>query len=97
MSFGEKLSKEQKHYTYLLRCSDESLYCGYTTDLEARVKAHNEEKTGAKYTRGRRPVKLVYFEEFDSKSEALKREATIKKLKKEKKENLIKNNLHKSL
>lgn len=80
-----------KCYTYMLRCSDNSLYTGWTSDLEAREKAHNEGKTGAKCLRGRRPVKVVYFEEFDTKSEAMRREAEIKKLKKEKKENLIKN------
>ena len=61
-----------KHYTYILECKDQTLYTGYTTDLERRLKVHNDGK-GAKYTKIRRPVKLVYHEEFDNKSEALKR------------------------
>ena len=73
---------------YILRCYDGSLYTGWTTDLEHRVKAHNEGK-GAKYTRSRRPVQLVYHEEFGTKSEALKREAAIKRLSREEKLTLI--------
>lgn len=68
-----------KYYVYMLRCSDNSLYCGYTDNLEKRLEAHNSGK-GAKYTRSRRPVELVYFEELYSKSDALKREYNIKKL-----------------
>ncbi|WBW49239.1 GIY-YIG nuclease family protein [Peptoniphilus equinus] len=66
-------------YVYLLQCRDGSLYCGYTVDLEARVKKHNS-GLGAKYTRCRTPVQLVYYEKLSSKSEALQREAAIKKL-----------------
>lgn len=66
-------------YVYLLRCSDGSLYCGWTNDLERRLAAHNSGK-GAKYTRGRRPVELVYWEECESKSAAMKREHEIKQL-----------------
>ena len=73
---------------YILRCYDGSLYTGWTTDLKQRVKAHNEGK-GAKYTRSRRPVELVYHEEFETKSEALKREAAIKRLSREEKLTLI--------
>ena len=73
---------------YILRCYDGSLYTGWTTDLKQRVKAHNEGK-GAKYTRSRRPVELVYHEEFGTKSEALKREAAIKRLSREEKLTLI--------
>ena len=76
------------NYTYMVRCSDGSLYTGYTTNLKRREKAHNSGK-GAKYTRGRRPVTLVYFEEFETKEEAKRREAAIKKLSKEKKELLV--------
>lgn len=72
----------------MVRCSDGSLYTGYTTNLKRREKAHNSGK-GAKYTRGRRPVTLVYFEEFETKEEAMRREAAIKKLSKEKKELLV--------
>ena len=67
------------HYVYVLRCADDTLYTGWTTDLEKRVQTHNE-KRGAKYTRSRTPVTLFYYEEFETKGEALKREAAIKKL-----------------
>lgn len=67
------------NYTYLLECADQTLYCGWTNDLEKRVKAHNEGK-GAKYTKPRRPVALVYYEEFQTKEEAMRREAAIKRL-----------------
>lgn len=79
----------QKYYVYLARCSDDSLYAGYTTDLKNRETAHNEGK-GARYTRMRRPIKIVYFEEFENKSEAMKREYQLKHLKKSEKEKLIK-------
>ncbi|MEG0688626.1 MAG: GIY-YIG nuclease family protein [Hungatella sp.] len=67
------------NYTYLLKCADGSLYCGWTNCLEKRVEAHNQGK-GAKYTKSRRPVELAYYEEFQTKEEAMKREAAIKKL-----------------
>lgn len=76
-------------YAYLLRCADGSLYCGSTADLEKRVREHNESPTGAKYTRGRRPVVLEYFESFETRSEALRREAQIKKLPRKRKEELF--------
>lgn len=66
-------------YTYMLRCADDTLYCGWTSDLTARLAAHNSGK-GAKYTRGRGPVTLVYSELFDTQSEAMRREAALKKL-----------------
>ncbi|MGI5990566.1 MAG: GIY-YIG nuclease family protein [Lachnospiraceae bacterium] len=69
----------EPYYVYLLRCSDGTIYCGSTNNLERRVKAHNSGK-GAKYTRTRRPVCLVYSETLASKSEALRREAALKKL-----------------
>ena len=75
------------NYTYLLLCSDGTYYCGWTTDPERRVAAHNDGK-GAKYTKARRPVRLVYLEESDSKSTALRREAEIKKLSHSEKEKL---------
>lgn len=75
-------------YTYILECSDKTLYCGYTTDLEARIATHNEGK-GAKYTKSRLPVMLVYSECFETKSEALKREVAIKKLTRSQKLELI--------
>lgn len=78
----------QVTYTYIVKCKDDSLYTGYTTDIKNRINNHNSGK-GAKYTKGRRPVELVYFETFESKSEALKREIAIKKLPRSKKEQLI--------
>lgn len=78
-------------YTYILRCNDRSLYTWVTTDLQRRERQHNWELKGwAKYTRAKRPVKLVYFEEKENKSEACKRESEIKKLSKLKKEDIIK-------
>lgn len=76
------------NYVYLVRCRDGSLYTGWTTDLKKRIDAHNA-GSGAKYTKSRRPVELVYFETFESKSDALKREAAIKKLTREQKLGLI--------
>lgn len=76
------------HYIYIVKCSDGSLYTGYTTDLDRRMKEHNS-NTGAKYTRGRAPVSLIYYEEFSSRSEATKRECSIKKLPRDKKLLLI--------
>ena len=67
------------HYVYVLRCADDTLYTGWTTNLDKRIQAHNDKK-GAKYTKSRTPVALFYYEEFETKSEALKREAAIKKL-----------------
>lgn len=75
-------------YTYILRCADGSLYTGYTTNLDNRINAHNTGK-GAKYTRFRRPVELVYFETHPSKEEAMRREALIKQMSKKEKEKLI--------
>lgn len=69
-----------KYIVYILRCADDTLYTGYTNDLMKRIKNHNEGKTGAKYTRARRPVTLVHEEHFRTLSAALKREAQIKKL-----------------
>lgn len=78
------------HYVYIVQCSDGTLYTGYTNNLENRIKTHNEKK-GAKYTRGRTPVSLKYYEEFDNKSDAAKREIQIKKMRKEKKLELLNN------
>ena len=76
------------NYTYILRCGDGSLYTGWTNDLEHRVKVHQSGK-GGKYTRSRLPVELVYYEEWEDKIQAMKREAAIKKLNREKKEELV--------
>ena len=77
-----------KFYTYLARCNDGTLYAGYTVDLAKREAKHNEGK-GARYTRARLPVEIVYSEEFDTKSEALQREYQMKQLTKKDKEALI--------
>lgn len=68
-----------KNVTYILKCNDNSLYTGWTNDITHRLKMHNEGK-GAKYTRGRGPIELVYLEEFETKQEAMSREAKIKRL-----------------
>ncbi len=67
------------NYTYILRCNDDTLYCGWTNDLKKRLASHNSGK-GAKYTQSRHPVTLVYFESFDTKEEAMRREFAIKRL-----------------
>jgi len=76
-------------FAYIVRCADGTLYSGYTVDLQKRLQAHNSGK-GAKYTRARRPVKLVYAEELPSKSEAMRREAQFKRLTHAEKEELFK-------
>lgn len=78
----------KKHYAYMLRCKDNSIYSGYTTDLEKRLETHNS-GMGAKYTRARLPVKLVYFEEFEDKKEAMKREWQFKQYTHIEKESMI--------
>ena len=75
-------------FVYFVECQDKSFYCGYTNDLKKRVETHNKGK-GAKYTMKRRPVKLIYFEEFDTKSEAMKREYALKQLSRTQKEKTI--------
>lgn len=77
------------YYFYILRANDNSLYSGIARDLEKRVRVHNLGK-GAKYLRGRLPVRLVYSEKFSDKSSALKREAEVKKWTKKEKERLVK-------
>ena len=76
------------HYIYIVRCADGTLYTGWTTDLARRIAAHNA-GTGAKYTRARRPVTLLYHETFSTKEDALRREYAIKQLPREKKIQLI--------
>lgn len=81
-----------KYFVYILRCSDDSLYTGITTDLERRLDEHNgnsKEKIGAKYTAMRRPVTVVYTKEFKNRSLAAKEEYRIKKLHKKQKEELL--------
>ncbi len=77
------------YYTYILKCSDDTLYTGITNDLDKRVHAHNTSQTGAKYTRGRRPVVLVYYESCIDKSHAQKREYEIKAMTRKEKEKLV--------
>ena len=81
-------NQESANYTYILRCKDDSLYTGWTNNLEKRIQNHNAGK-GAKYTRGRGPVELVYLEEFETKQEAMSREAKIKRLSRKEKLLLI--------
>lgn len=76
------------NYTYILRCSDQSLYTGWTNNLKKRLEDHNLGK-GAKYTRAHLPVMLVYYEVFETKEEAMRRESAIKKLSRSQKERLI--------
>lgn len=76
------------YYVYLLRCADGTLYTGFTNDLARRLAAHNAGR-GAKYTRGRRPVELVYWESFSNKSSALRREYAIKQLPRRQKLTLV--------
>jgi putative endonuclease len=78
------------HYVYILECADKSLYTGYTNDLNNRLEVHNQGK-GARYTRARLPVKLVYSETFENKSDAMKREYRIKQLTRKQKQELIEN------
>ena len=77
-----------KAYTYLLRCTDGTLYCGWTNDIEKRLAAHNSGKA-SKYTRSRLPAELVWYEVFDTKQEAMSREAQIKRLSRQQKLRLI--------
>jgi len=78
------------YYLYILKCADKTLYTGITTDLGRRVAEHNGVKIGARYTRGRRPVKLVFSKKFKSRSTALKEECRIKKMTRKEKIKIIK-------
>lgn len=77
------------NYTYILQCSDQTFYTGWTTNLAKRIAAHNSKK-GARYTRSRTPVTLVYYETFPTRQEAMRREYAIKQLSRQEKEVLIK-------
>ena len=77
------------YYVYIVECSDETLYTGIARDLECRIEEHNASEKGAKYTRSRRPVKLVYHEEYPNRSSASKREYTIKKMSRKAKQELL--------
>lgn len=76
------------HYVYIVKCADGTYYTGYTNDLKRRIKQHNAGE-GAKYTKGRRPVELVHSEQFETKSEAMKREYEIKQFKRQRKTEII--------
>lgn len=77
------------NYIYIVKCKDKTLYTGWTNDLDKRIKAHND-GLGAKYTKSRRPVKLVYHEEYNTKQEAMSREYAIKQMTRQEKLKLIK-------
>jgi len=77
------------YFLYILQCNDQTLYTGITTNLERRLKEHNSSKLGAKYTKIRRPVKLVYSQQFVDRSEASKEESRIKKLSRQQKIDLF--------
>jgi len=77
------------YFVYILECSDGTLYTGITTDLDRRLHEHNHTTKGAKYTRTRRPVKFVYHEIYENRSEASKRELLIKKMKRQEKIYLV--------
>lgn len=84
------MTQSATHYVYILRCSDGSYYCGYTTDIARRLAEHNGERPGgARYTRGRTPVAVVYTESCATQSEAKVREVAIKKLSRSQKTQLI--------
>ena len=86
------MPKVCKWHVYFVRCSDESLYCGITTDISRRVIEHNSSSKGAKYTRSRRPVKLVWYTKVSTRQVAASLEYKIKKLKKMSKEKIIDHN-----
>ncbi len=79
------------YFVYLVECRDKSYYCGYTSDLKKRIETHNK-GTGAKYTSKRRPVRLIYNEKFETRSDAMKREHQIKKFSRKEKEKLVSDN-----
>jgi len=80
--------EQKKHYVYLLECSDGTYYCGSSGDVQKRFEAHSK-KRGAKYTRTRLPLKLIYVEELDSLRDAMRREREIKGMKRKQKELLV--------
>ena len=87
--YGGVSKDDDNWYVYMVRCNDGTLYTGITNDLEKRVDAHNSGKDGARYTRSRRPVELVYSQQVESKSAAAKLEYQFKKLPRSKKKKLI--------
>ena len=83
------LTVEKKWYVYILLCSDGTYYTGVTTDLNRRLEEHNTSSRGAKYTKSRRPVRLIYFSEYDNRSSAQRAEYRLKKRSKQQKEQII--------
>lgn len=92
----KRFTMEVKAYMYVVECCDGSYYTGYTTDVKKRVTVHNSGK-GAKYTRARLPVKLIYAEGFTSKEEAMSAEALLKRKKRAQKESYLKENQDKNI
>jgi putative endonuclease len=88
MSTSTETGSDAEHHVYIVECDDGTYYTGYTTDVGRRVAEHND-GTGAKYTRGRRPVELVHVESFDTQSAAMQREYAIKQLRRPAKERLV--------
>lgn len=84
---GQSVDRAGDHYVYVLQCADGTYYTGYTTDVKRRVAEHNAGR-GARYTRGRTPVELVYTESWPNRSAALKREAALRRLPRRVKESL---------
>lgn len=93
---ASEIPSHKGHFIYILRCGDGTYYTGYTTELHRRIDEHNAGK-GAKYTRGRGPVELMYIEEAASRSYAQKREESIKRLPREQKESLIRERMAEQL
>ena len=89
MLFGAIKGSMKIWYLYVVRCSDDTLYTGITTDLARRLDEHNTSKRGAKYTKTRRPTNLVYYELYQSRSNAQKAEHKFKKLTRQQKEKII--------
>ena len=85
---GHGMRIVRMNYAYIVKCSDSTYYTGWTNNLDKRIQAHNEGK-GAKYTKGRRPVTLVYYEVFEQKEAAMRREWEIKRLTRKQKEQLF--------
>ena len=89
---AKRVSNSSVRYSvYIVKCSDDTLYTGIAVDVEKRIDEHNNSPKGAKYTKSRRPVSLVYTEEFPNRSEASKREYAIKKMSREQKIAIINN------
>ena len=93
---SKRFIMDHKAYMYVVECRDGSYYTGYTTDVKKRIAVHNSGK-GAKYTRARLPVKLIYAEGFDSKEEAMSAEALLKRKKRPQKESYLNDNQNKNL